>query len=131
MRPCFRRAVNFVFLLEGDHQTKGLHLEIDDEPWAALCEATRDHVNPLMKGTVDEVLQWVEFLSQGSPDILKSLLRSTPPNDPYLLSILNLMSVSGHLWDSEPSNEDSFLKSWLGPFLSTYLGNITFATSAW
>ncbi|KAF9579256.1 hypothetical protein BGW38_004564, partial [Lunasporangiospora selenospora] len=128
--PHQKLAVNFVFLLEGEHQIKGLHLEIDDEPWAALCEATKDHVDPLTKGTLDEALRWVELLSQGSPDTFKSLLRSTPPNDPHLLSILNLMSVSGHLWDSEPSNEDSFLKSWLGPFLSTYLGNIAFTTSA-
>ncbi|KAF9089120.1 hypothetical protein BGX27_002551, partial [Mortierella sp. AM989] len=129
--PHQKLAVNFVFLLEGDHRTKGLHLEMDDKPWAALCEVTREHVDPLLKGTVDEALQWVEFLSQESPDTLKSLLRSTPPIDPSLWSILNLMSVSGHLWNSEPSNEDSFLKSWLGPFLSTYLGSITFTTSAW
>lgn len=124
-------AVNFVFLLEGDHRTKGLHLEIDDEPWRALCEATSDLPDRLSKETVDEALEWVQLLARGSPDTLKSRMRSTPPNDLSLRSILNLMAVSGHLWDSEPSNEDSFLKAGLGPFLSTYLGSITFTTSAW
>ncbi|KAF8923766.1 hypothetical protein BGZ58_002577, partial [Dissophora ornata] len=129
--PHQKLAVNFVFLLEGDHRTKGLHMEIDDKPWAALCEATRDHADRLPKETVDEALQWEQFLTRESPDTLKSRLRSTPPNDPSLQSILNLMAVSGHLWDSEPSNEDSFLKSWLGPFLSTYFGSITSTTSTW
>ncbi|KAF9999636.1 hypothetical protein BGZ65_005038, partial [Modicella reniformis] len=129
--PHQKLAVNFVFLFEGDHRTKGLHMEIDDKPWAALCEATRDHADRLPKETVDEALQWVQFLMRESPDAWKSRLRSTPPNDLSLQSILNLMAVSGHLWDSEPSNEDSFLKSWLGPFLSTYFGSITFTTSAW
>lgn len=120
-----------MFLLEGDHRTKGLHLEIDDKPWAALCEATRDHAGRLPEATLDEALQWVQFLLRESPDALKSRLRSTPPDDLSLQSILNLMAVNGHLWDSEPSNEDSFLKAWLGPFLSTYFGSITFTTSNW
>jgi len=106
-------------------------MEVDDEPWAALCEVTKDHVDPLAKNTVDEALQWVEFLAREGPDSFKSLLRSSPPIDPSLRSILNLMAVSGHLWDSESCNEDSFLKSWLGPFLSTYLGSTTFTTSTW
>ncbi|KAF9357897.1 hypothetical protein BGX34_009152 [Mortierella sp. NVP85] len=120
--PHQKLAVNFVFLLEGDHRTKGLHMEIDDKPWTALCDATRDHADRLPEETVTETLQWVQFLMRESPDVLKSRLGSTPPKDPSLKSILNLMAVSGHLWDSEPGNEDSLLKAWLGPFLSTYFG---------
>ncbi|KAF9307074.1 hypothetical protein BGZ74_000078 [Mortierella antarctica] len=56
--PHEKLAVNFVFLIEGDHQTRGLHVEIEDEPWAALCEATRDQVDPLPKVTIDEAHQW-------------------------------------------------------------------------
>jgi hypothetical protein len=96
-----------------------------------MCEATRDHVDRLPKETVDEALQWAQFLMRESPDAVKSHLSSTPPNDPSLESILNLMVVSGHLWDSEPSNEDSFLKAWLAPFLNTYFGSNTLMTSAW
>ncbi|KAK3814023.1 MAG: hypothetical protein J3Q66DRAFT_345451 [Benniella sp.] len=131
LHPHQKLVINFIFLIEGEHRAKGLHLEIDDVPWEAMCEATRDHVDRLPKETVDQALQWAQFLMRESPDAVKSLLNSTPPNDPSLNSILNLMVVSGHLWDSEPTNEDSFLKAWLGPFLNTYFGSNTFMKSAW
>ncbi|KAG0353695.1 hypothetical protein BGZ54_002092 [Gamsiella multidivaricata] len=129
--PHEKLVVNFVFLVEGDHQTRGLHVEIEDEPWAALCEATRDQVDPLPKVTVDEAHQWVRFLARESPDSFKARLRASPPNDPSLQSILNLMVSSGQLWNSESCNEDTYLKSWLGPFLQTYFSSITFTTSGW
>ncbi|KAF9343636.1 hypothetical protein BGX26_005432, partial [Mortierella sp. AD094] len=98
--PYEKLSVNFVFLVESDHQTRGLHAEVEDESWDALCEATRDEVEPLPKDVVDEALAWVHLLAQESPDSFRTRLRQSPPKDPTLQSILNLM---------ETRNEDSDL----------------------
>lgn len=76
LKLCLHRPVNFVFLIEGDHQTRGLHVEIEDEPWAALCEATRDQVDPLPKVTIDEAHQWVCFFSSGQSRFIQSTFKS-------------------------------------------------------
>lgn len=93
-----RRAVNFVLLVEGNHQTRGLHAEIEDESWAALCEATRDQVDPLPKVTVDEAHQWAHLLAWETPGSYRARLRVSSPNDLILQSVLNLMVSSGQLW---------------------------------
>ncbi|KAF9427754.1 hypothetical protein BGZ76_002206 [Entomortierella beljakovae] len=124
-------AVNFIFLIEGDHQNVGLHTEVEDESWAALCVATRSQVSPLPKGTVDEAHQWVHFLAQEGPESFREHLRTSPPTDTSLKSILNLMISSGQLWNSQPCNEDTYLKSRLGSFLETYLSGIRFTTNDW
>ncbi|KAI7816620.1 hypothetical protein BC939DRAFT_34683 [Gamsiella multidivaricata] len=125
------KNLNFVFLIEGDHQTRGLHMEVEDESWAALCDATRNQVEPLPKHTLEEVHWWAHFLARESPESFRTHLRAFPPNDPTLHSLLNLMVSSGHLWSDQVCNEDTYLKSRLGPFLETYFGNITFTTSGW
>jgi hypothetical protein len=125
------RAVNFIFLVEGDYQNRGLHTEVEDESWAALCIATRSQVNALPKDIVEEAHQWVHFLAQESPESFRERLRTFPPTDANLRSIMNLMISSGQLWNSQPCNEDTFLKARLGPFLETYLSGIGFTTNHW
>ncbi|KAG0318875.1 hypothetical protein BGZ99_005391 [Dissophora globulifera] len=129
--PHEKLAVNFVFLVEGDHQIRGLHTEVEDETWAALCDATKDPVKPLPKSTLEEVHWWAHFLARESPESFRTHLRGSPPNDPTLHSVLNLMVSSGQLWSDQPCNEDTYLKARLGPFLETYLGNIAFTTGGW
>lgn len=123
--------MNLEFLGESDHQTRGLHAEVEDESWDALCEATRDEVEPLPKDVVDEALAWVHLLAQENPDSFRTRLRQSPPKDPTLQSILNLMVSNGQLWSDQPCNEDTYLKSWLGPFLETYFGNVRFVATCW
>ncbi|KAF9994778.1 hypothetical protein BGZ79_000418 [Entomortierella chlamydospora] len=82
--PHEKLAVNFIFLVEGDHQNRGLQAEVEDKSWAALCEATRSRVDPLPNGIVEEAHQWVHFLAQENPDSLRVRLSTSPPTDPNL-----------------------------------------------
>ena len=123
--------MNFIFLVEADHQTRGLQTEVEDDSWAVLCEATREQVEPLPKDIVDEAHQWAHFLAQDSQDSFRERLKASPPNDPTLRSILTLLISSGQFWSSELCNKDTYLKSRLGPFVNTYFNNMKFTTSAW
>ncbi|KAF9927866.1 hypothetical protein BGZ65_006561 [Modicella reniformis] len=124
-------AVNFIFLVESDHQTRGLNAEVEDKSWTAFCEATKDQVDPLPKAIVDEAHQWAHILARESPESFRAHLKASPPIDPSFRSILNLMVSSGQLWNSESSNEDTHLKARLRPFLDNYLSGVAFTTSCW
>lgn len=52
-----------MFLVKVDHQTGGLQTEVEDESWDALCEATRDWMDPLAEATIVEAHQWVGALT--------------------------------------------------------------------
>lgn len=78
-------------------------------------------MDPLPKSIVDETHQWAHILARKSPESFRAHLKTSPPIDPTLHSILNLMVSSGQLWNNESSNEDTYLKARLGPFLDTYL----------
>jgi hypothetical protein len=126
-----RRAVNFMFLVEADHQTGGLQTEVEDKSWEALCEATKDLVDPLPEAILVEAHQWVHLLARGQQESFRTRLKESPPKDPTLHSILDKMISNGQLWSDQPCNEDTYLKSQPGPFLETYMNNITYTTSAW
>ncbi|KAF9095577.1 hypothetical protein BGX27_001255, partial [Mortierella sp. AM989] len=129
--PHEKLAVNFIFLIEGENQNGGLQAEIEDESWASLCKASMSRMEPLPREVVEEALQWVHFFAQDSSDVLRARLIASPPVDPSLWSILNLMMSNCRLGDRQPCNEDTYLKSRLGPFLDTYLNSIGYTTSCW
>ncbi|KAG0220720.1 hypothetical protein BGX31_010670 [Mortierella sp. GBA43] len=129
--PHEKLAVNFVFLVEADHQTRGLQAEMEDESWIALCDTTRDQVDSLPDVVVLEAHRWAHFLAHEKPESVRARLNQSPPADLSLKSILTQLTSTGRLWSDQASNEDTYIKSHLGPFLDTYLGNINYATSAW
>lgn len=88
------RSVNFAFLVESDHQSRGLHAEVEDGSWDALCEATRDEVDPLPKDIVDEVLQWAHLLARENPTSFRARLRESPPKDPTSV----YLELDGQQW---------------------------------
>ncbi|KAF9536618.1 hypothetical protein EC957_010309, partial [Mortierella hygrophila] len=117
--PHEKLAVNFMFLVEADHQTGGLQTEVEDKSWEALCEATTNLVDPLPEATLVEAHQWVHLLARGQQESFRTRLKESPPKDPTLQSILDKMISNGQLWSDQPCNEDTYLKSQLGPFLET------------
>ncbi|KAF9408041.1 hypothetical protein BGZ94_002465 [Podila epigama] len=129
--PHEKLAVNFIFLVESGHQTGELQAEIEDESWSALCEATKDRTPSLPDATVVEAHRWAHLLANEDSANFNSLLEESAPKDPALRAILGKLASSGQLWSDNGWNEDTYLKSWLGPFLETYLGKIKFVTSSW
>ncbi|KAF9303850.1 hypothetical protein BGZ74_002910 [Mortierella antarctica] len=130
-QPHEKLAVNFVFLVEADHQIRGLQAEVEDESWEALCEATRDQMDTLPDATIVEAHRWVHSLANEKPESFRAHLNELPPKDPTLKSVLNKLASNGQLWNDQLCNKDIYLESCLGPFLDTYLGNIGFTMSAW
>ncbi|KAF9406256.1 hypothetical protein BGZ94_003184, partial [Podila epigama] len=129
--PHEKLAVNFIFLVEAEHQTGGLQAEIEDESWDALCEATREQMDLQPEVTIVEAHRWAQLLACETPNSFKALLRESPPKNPVLKSILDKLTSCGQLWCDLPCNEDTYLKAWLGPFLDAYLGNIKYTMSSW
>ncbi|KAG0296761.1 hypothetical protein BGZ96_008621 [Linnemannia gamsii] len=128
--PHEKLAVNFVFLIEMECQTRGLQAEIEDESWDALCEVTKDAMHLLPDGTVAEAHRWAHLLAHAKPDIFKASLRESPPMDPTLNTILHKITSDGWVWSDHPCNEDTYLKFQLGPFLDVYM-DMRFTVNAW
>ncbi|KAG0015828.1 hypothetical protein BGZ81_011500 [Podila clonocystis] len=117
--PYEKLAVNFVFLVEAEYQTGGLQGEIEDQIWDSLCDAVRDPVPPLSDEAATEALRWTHRLAQNKSEEFAQLLDDSPPQNRTLKSILTKMSDTAQLWNTQRRNEDTYLKSQLGPFLDT------------
>ncbi|KAF9323776.1 hypothetical protein BG006_001161 [Podila minutissima] len=117
--PYEKLAVNFVFLVEAEYQTGGLQGEIEDQIWDSLCDAVRDPVLPLSDEAATEALRWAHRLAQNKSEGFAQLLDDSPPQNRTLKSILTKMSDTAQLWNTQRRNEDTYLKSQLGPFLDT------------
>ncbi|KAF9198111.1 hypothetical protein BGZ49_001177 [Haplosporangium sp. Z 27] len=129
--PHEKLAVNFIFLIESIHQKMGLNSEVENRSWTVLCEATKSPLCPLESGVLLEANRWVDILEQESQEAIWELLKTSPPTDPNLKSILDSMKNSGQLWNGQSSNEDTYLKSLLGPFLATYLSELAYVSYNW
>ncbi|KAG0339834.1 hypothetical protein BG000_001231 [Podila horticola] len=129
--PYEKLAVNFVFLVEAEYQTGGLQGEIEDQIWDSLCDAVRDLVPPLSDEAATEALRWAHRLAQNKPEGFAQLLDDSPPQNRTLKSILTKMSDTAQLWNTQRRNEDTYLKSQLGPFLDTYFGKLRHTKSDW
>lgn len=110
------RAVNFIFLVEAGFQDGGLHGEVNDDIWDSLCDALKDPISPLANEVLTEAHQWSHQLANNKFEKLGQLLEESPPNDRTLKSILTKMVGAGQHWGSSALNEDTYLKSRLGPF---------------
>ena len=102
------------------YRTRGLQAEIEDEPWDALCEATRDEMVLLQDGAVAEAHRWAHLLAHARPDAFRAILSESLPMDPTLKTILQMITSDDRLWSDHLCNEDTYLKSQLGPFLDTW-----------
>lgn len=114
-----------------EHQLRGLQVEIEDESWDALCEATKDEMALLPDSTVAEAHRWAHLLAHVKPDAFRTSLSESPPMDPTLKTLLQKLTSDGRIWSDHLCNEDTYLKSQLGPFLDTYMGDIRFTVNAW
>ncbi|KAF9536885.1 hypothetical protein EC957_009496, partial [Mortierella hygrophila] len=61
----------------------------------------------------------------------EEMLEESPPVDRNLKAILSKMTNNSQYWNSQARNEDTYLKSLLGPFLDTYFGKLKYAKSDW
>lgn len=127
----FISAINFIFLVEAEYQTGGLQGEVEDQVWDALCDAVKDPVSPLPDDVALEALRWTHRLAQNRSEEFSQLLEDSPPNNRTLRSILTRMSDNAQLWNTQRRNEDTYLKSQLGPFLDSYFGKLRFTKSDW
>jgi hypothetical protein len=126
-----QRAVNFVFLVEAEYQTGGLQGEVEDLVWDSLCDAVSDSVQPLSDEDVTEAHRWAHRLAQSKPETFAKLLEESPPQNRTVKSILAKMADTTQLWNTQTRNEDTYLKSQLGPFLDTYFGKLRHTKSDW
>ncbi|KAF9980852.1 hypothetical protein BGZ75_007894 [Mortierella antarctica] len=119
-------AINFIFLVEAQYQTGGVQGQVEDQVWDGLCDAVKDPVPPLPDEVALEALRWTHRLAQNGSEEFLQLLEDSPPKNKALRSILTKMSDTAQLWNTHRRNEDTYLKSQLGPFLDTYFGKLRF-----
>ncbi|KAF9345389.1 hypothetical protein BGX26_003173 [Mortierella sp. AD094] len=124
-------AVNFIFLVEEEYRTDGLQGEVGDKIWDAICDAVREKVQPLPKTVVNEVHDWAHRLANNKMWEFEQMLEESPPEDRNLKAILRNMTNNSQYWNTQPHNEDTYLKDLLGPFLDIYFGKLRYAKSHW
>ncbi|KAF9943992.1 hypothetical protein BGZ70_005174, partial [Mortierella alpina] len=124
-------AINFIFLVEAEYQTGGIQGEVEDQVWDALNDTVRDPVAPLPDDIALEALRWTHRLAQSRAEEFSQMLEDSPPKNKILRSILTKMADNAQLWNTQGRNEDTYLKSQLGPFLDTYFGKLRFTKSDW
>ncbi|KAF8920967.1 hypothetical protein BGZ58_004173, partial [Dissophora ornata] len=96
-----------------------------------MCDAVKDTVLPLADEVVTEAHRWAHKLAQNNPETFLELLEDSPPQNRTLKSILMKMVDTYQLWNTQARNEDTYLKSQLGPFLETYFGKVKYTKSDW
>ncbi|KAG0047784.1 hypothetical protein BGZ83_007218 [Gryganskiella cystojenkinii] len=124
-------AVNFVFLVEAAYQTGGLQGKVEDKTWESLCNVIQDPVPPLSFDIIGEAHIWAHRLSQNKQEDFMQMLDDDPPQNRSLKSILTKMADTAQLWNTQKRNEDTYLKSQLGPFLETYFAKLKYTKSDW
>ncbi|KAG0077695.1 hypothetical protein BGZ92_001820 [Podila epicladia] len=129
--PYEKLAINFIFLVEAEYQTGGLQGEVEDQTWDSLCDAVRDPVLSLSNEAIAEAHQWAHRLAQNKSEVFMQLLDDSPIQNRTLKSILTKMADTTQLWNTRTRNEDTYLKSQLGPFLDTYFGKLRYTKSDW
>ncbi|KAF9577674.1 hypothetical protein BGW38_006971, partial [Lunasporangiospora selenospora] len=129
--PHEQLALNFIFLIESVNQETGLKSEVENRSWTVLCKVTKSTMCPLESGVLLEAHRWVDILAQESHETTWELLKTSPPTDPNLESILDSIKNNGQLFNDQSSNEDTYLKSLLGPFLATYLSELVYVNDNW
>ncbi|KAF9932917.1 hypothetical protein BGZ65_004275, partial [Modicella reniformis] len=124
-------AVNFIFLVEEEYRTDGLQEVLDDEIWETLYDAVRDRVQQLPNSVVIEAYEWAHRMANMKMEEFERMLDESPPEDRNLRAILTGMASNLQHWNTQERNEDTFLKSMLGPFLDTYFGKLKYTKSDW
>ncbi|KAG0379434.1 hypothetical protein BGX24_000390 [Mortierella sp. AD032] len=124
-------AVDFIFLVEEEYRTDDQQGQVNNEIWDALCDAVRDHVQPLPKTVVNDVHEWAHRMANNKMGAFEQMLEESPPVDRNLNAILTKMTNNSQFWSTQARNEDTYLKSQLGPFLDTYFGKLRYSTSDW
>ncbi|KAF9085484.1 hypothetical protein BGX27_003451, partial [Mortierella sp. AM989] len=82
--PHEKLVVNFIFLIEAEHQTGGLQGEIEDHTWDSLGGATKDLVPSLASEEILEAHQWTHHLARSKPEEFAILLEESPLRNPAL-----------------------------------------------
>ncbi|KAF9301824.1 hypothetical protein BGZ74_006226 [Mortierella antarctica] len=93
-------------------------------PLETLC--CHSQMRPLQKliyGHID----W----SRTKLEAFVQLLDDSPPQNRSLKSVLTKIADTTQLWNTRMRNEDTYLKSQLGPFLDTYFGKLRYTKSDW
>ncbi|KAF9418274.1 hypothetical protein BGZ76_004431 [Entomortierella beljakovae] len=130
-KPYEKLAVNFILLVEAEYQTGGLQGQVEDQTWESLCNAVKDTVLPLSDEVITEAHRWAHRLAQNNSEAFFQLLDDSPPQNRTLMSILTKMADTAQLWNTQMRNEDTYLKSQLGPFLDTFIGRVKYTKSDW
>ncbi|KAF9397707.1 hypothetical protein BGX21_008594, partial [Mortierella sp. AD011] len=112
-------------------QIRPAKISVEDRVWDSLCDATKDLVPSLASEEILEDHQWAHHLAQSKPEEFARLLEESPPRNPTLKSILIKIAGTAQLWNAQRRNEDTYLKSQLGPFLDTYFGKLKYTKSDW
>ncbi|KAF9434241.1 hypothetical protein BGZ76_008331 [Entomortierella beljakovae] len=64
-------------------------------------------------------------------DVFEQILEDSPPSDRNLKAVLRIVSNNSQYWNTQTRNEDTYLKSMLGPLLDVYFGKLRHAKSDW
>ncbi|KAG0322854.1 hypothetical protein BG000_002783 [Podila horticola] len=117
--------------VEAEYQTGGLQGEVEDQIWDSLCDAVRDPMLSLSTEAITEAHQWAHRLAQNKSETFMQMLADSPPRNHTLKSLLTKMADTTQLWNTRMRNEDTYLKSQLGPFLDTYFSKLRYTKSDW
>ncbi|KAF9436840.1 hypothetical protein BGZ76_002801 [Entomortierella beljakovae] len=124
-------AVNFIFLMEEEYRTDGLQAEVEDRTWDAMCDSVNDYVQPLSKEVASEALEWLQKMANNKMEVFEQMLEDSPPSDRNLKAVLRNVSNNSQYWNTQARNEDTYLKSMLGPLLDAYFGKLRHSKSDW
>ncbi|KAF9110670.1 hypothetical protein BGX27_006018, partial [Mortierella sp. AM989] len=126
-----QKVFNFVFLFLAPYQTGGVQGEIEDQTWDALCKVVKDPVPELPDEVVTEAYQWAHRLANNDMKTFTCILEDSPPRNRTLKTVLTRIASVSQFWNTEARNEDTYLKSLLGPFLESYFDNQDHTKSDW
>ncbi|KAF9933958.1 hypothetical protein FBU30_003902 [Linnemannia zychae] len=118
-------------IVSEEYRPDGLQEVLNDDIWEALCDAVRDPVQRLPNEVVIEAHEWSHQMANNNMEKFEQKLEESPPKDRHLRSILSKLTSNSQYWNTQARNEDTYLKSVLGPFLDTYFGKLKYTNTYW
>jgi len=80
---------------------------------------------------VTEAHHWAYQLANNDMKTFACMLEDSRPQDRTLKTVLTRIASTSQFWNTQTRNEDTYLKSMLGPFLESYFDNLDHTKSDW
>ncbi|KAG0329516.1 hypothetical protein BG004_002314, partial [Podila humilis] len=123
--------INFIILLESEHQSWGVQSEVHDNVWESMWDCLgKQEIISFEPATIIECHKWAGLAASISHDEYLKLLRNEPPSFPLLHEVLLQLTSSQQLWGfSGLENEATFIRYLIDPCLNATFGTIKYTSS--